>query len=293
MRALTAGYLSHLTQIVQQRALLVKITRQDGQIFGFTTFDDELVFDGVTYEAFAAMEASDLRSTAGTGVDNVEAMGALMSNRITDTDVLAGLWDQADVLLSECVWSDLALGDLTYLKGSLGEWTLETGRYRTELRSLAQRLAQQIVELYQPTCRVARLFDSRCYVRGVNYDETNTPADFRSTHTVASVGSVTEITFAANSQATGYYRHGRVAFTTGANAGIEREIKEHTLSGGQAVVTLQEAFPFTVTAGDSALLEAGCDRRLTTCVSRFANAGNFRGEPHLPGTDALLVRGRR
>jgi hypothetical protein len=34
-------------------------------------------------------------------------------------------------------------------------------------------------------------------------------------------------------------------------------------------------------------LREGCDKRFETCVSRFANAANFRGEPHLPGNDLL------
>jgi hypothetical protein len=34
-------------------------------------------------------------------------------------------------------------------------------------------------------------------------------------------------------------------------------------------------------------LREGCDKRFETCVTRFANAENFRGEPHLPGTDLL------
>jgi uncharacterized phage protein (TIGR02218 family) len=34
-------------------------------------------------------------------------------------------------------------------------------------------------------------------------------------------------------------------------------------------------------------LREGCDKRLATCATRFDNAANFRGEPHLPGTDLL------
>lgn len=34
-------------------------------------------------------------------------------------------------------------------------------------------------------------------------------------------------------------------------------------------------------------LRAGCDKRLETCATRFANAANFRGEAHLPGFDLL------
>jgi uncharacterized phage protein (TIGR02218 family) len=35
-------------------------------------------------------------------------------------------------------------------------------------------------------------------------------------------------------------------------------------------------------------LRDGCDKRFETCVTRFANAVNFRGEPHLPGNDLLM-----
>jgi uncharacterized phage protein (TIGR02218 family) len=34
-------------------------------------------------------------------------------------------------------------------------------------------------------------------------------------------------------------------------------------------------------------LREGCDKRFETCRDRFANATNFRGEPHLPGNDLL------
>lgn len=34
-------------------------------------------------------------------------------------------------------------------------------------------------------------------------------------------------------------------------------------------------------------LTEGCDKQLSTCRDRFANAVNFRGEAHLPGNDLL------
>ena len=40
-------------------------------------------------------------------------------------------------------------------------------------------------------------------------------------------------------------------------------------------------------AGDLVELSEGCDRRFETCVARFGNGVNFRGEPHLPGMDLL------
>jgi uncharacterized phage protein (TIGR02218 family) len=46
--------------------------------------------------------------------------------------------------------------------------------------------------------------------------------------------------------------------------------------------------PFAVEEGDSYSLQAGCDKTLPTCITRFNNALNFRGEPFVPGTDKML-----
>ena len=32
----------------------------------------------------------------------------------------------------------------------------------------------------------------------------------------------------------------------------------------------------------------GCDRALATCRERFGNVANFRGFPHIPGSDFVL-----
>jgi uncharacterized phage protein (TIGR02218 family) len=43
-----------------------------------------------------------------------------------------------------------------------------------------------------------------------------------------------------------------------------------------------------VAPGDAFVVTAGCDKTLATCRDRFANVANFRGFPHMPGTDFLL-----
>ena len=40
--------------------------------------------------------------------------------------------------------------------------------------------------------------------------------------------------------------------------------------------------------GDTYTIVAGCDKTAATCKARYANLVNFRGEPFIPGTDAIL-----
>ena len=76
---------------------------------------------------------------------------------------------------------------------------------------------------------------------------------------------------------------GRLRFLSGANCGIASVV----LAVGGDEVSLRDR-PFElVEPGTVVELREGCDKRFETCVSRFENAANFRGEPHLPGTDLL------
>lgn len=52
--------------------------------------------------------------------------------------------------------------------------------------------------------------------------------------------------------------------------------------------TLVLPMPYAVESGDSYIAQAGCDKNFATCVARFDNAVNFRGEPHVPGMDRML-----
>ena len=60
------------------------------------------------------------------------------------------------------------------------------------------------------------------------------------------------------------------------------------LSDGPAVLTLLEAPVRTIAEGDGFTIRAGCDKRIETCGTKFANTANFRGFPHIPGQDAVL-----
>ena len=62
---------------------------------------------------------------------------------------------------------------------------------------------------------------------------------------------------------------------------------EHPGRARNPVVKVRDLRRAPVEVGCRIELREGCDKRFETCVSRFANAINFRGEPHLPGNDLL------
>jgi uncharacterized phage protein (TIGR02218 family) len=76
---------------------------------------------------------------------------------------------------------------------------------------------------------------------------------------------------------------GRLRYMSGINCGLASVI----LSVSGSTVQVRDVPRAAVDAGCRVELREGCDKRFATCVSRFDNAVNFRGEPHLPGNDLL------
>ena len=285
-RVLPVALAAHLAGTALTLAYCLRLERRDGEVMGFTTHDANLTFGATTYEALNSLEVTALRQEVGGGVGTMDLAGLIRSDRVTAADLLAGRYDGAELTLLLVNWASLGDGSVTLARGWLGAVTLADGGWKAEYRSLAQKFAQEVVEVTSALCRVRQLGDERC-APGGTFGNGNSLADYQFTRTVSAVTNTREMTFAGDSHAAGYYQAGRVVFSSGANDGLEREVKRHTLSAGAAVIELQDGMPFLVEVGDIAMLEAGCDRRLATCKSRFRNVLNFAGEPHVPGFDVL------
>jgi len=76
---------------------------------------------------------------------------------------------------------------------------------------------------------------------------------------------------------------GRLRYMSGANCGLSTIV----LAVDGATIQVRDLPRGTVEIGCRVELREGCDKRFATCVERFGNAVNFRGEPHLPGNDLL------
>ncbi len=282
-RSISGAFQTYLTNDAVNLAVCVKLTKADGTILGFTSWTSDITFNTVLYEASNAVTGTAVQQEIGSGVDNLDIVGIIRSDRIADVDLVSGKYDLSKLELFLLNPNDITMGAIVLLRGLLGEVKVFNQKYSAEIRSLTQRMSQKIGELTSPTCRVARFGDARC---------TLNAALFQTTTTVASVIDAYNLTIAGLAQLSGYYNYGILKMLGGNNIGVEREIKNHTFAGGVTTVVLAENFPYAILAADSCRIEAGCDRLFTTCITKFSNQLNFRGEPHVPGMDQVLQRGR-
>lgn len=286
MRQLPAGLQAHLDIGATTLCRCWRLTRTDGTVLGFTDHDRDLSVAGTLFEAQAGFEASEMVSTLGLSVDNLEAAGALTSERLSEEALSAGLFDNASVEIFLVNWAD-PVQSVLVRSGNLGEVTRSDTAFRAEIRGLAHALNQPEGRVFQFACD-ADLGDARC---GINLESPS----FKGQGTVAAV--LDRGRFSASGIevfAEGWFTRGTVTWTSGANAGRRMEVKAHGLSGSLAAIDLWQPMSETIAVDDTFDFRAGCDKQFSTCNAKFANGLNFRGFPHMPGNDFALsypVRG--
>ena len=280
MKLLSPALQAHLVDGTTTLSWCWRISRTDGVTLGFTDHDRALVFDGTAFEPESGFAASEVRSGSDLSVDAQDAEGVLTSDRITETDIIDGRWDNAGVDLWRVNWADTSQRVLIR-HGAVGQIRRGRMAFVAEVRSLAHVLGQTVGRTFQSSCDAA-LGDARC---GVNLEA---PA-FKGSGAVLSL--VRDRGFVASgiaAFATGLFVAGTVEWTSGANAGRRAEVMMHEVVASTVTITLLEVPVRAIGLGDGFVIRAGCDKRLETCRDRFANALNFRGFPNIPGQDAVL-----
>lgn len=269
--------LNQLAPELTHLALCWRVVRTDGVALGFTTHDAPLEIEGLRYASAPGMTPSAIAVSDGLDVDTMEVDGALSAEAITAGDLAAGRFDGATVRIFMVDWQDLAAGRLPLARGRLGEVTRRLagngGSFTAVLRGPTADFEATAIESYAPECR-AELGDARCRVDLAMHTRLSRVA-----------GIVDQQTFELDAAAGAIdgFANERMRALEGANAGIDARIA----AAGGATIELFEPLPFGLAIGTRVEIRAGCDKRFETCAGRFANAPNFRGEPHVPGGDVL------
>lgn len=263
-----------LTDELTFLAICWKIVRLDGVALGFTTHDRPLVIGGLHYVSAPGITPSAVVRSDGLEIDTMDVAGALSADAITAADLALGRYDGASVLLFMVDWRDPGGGAQRLAQGTLGSVEAGSGpdaSFSASLRGPTAALAVTRIETYSPECRAA-LGDWRCRVamRGRRLRGM----------VVASDGDRISVTGVSAARAADFAAGG-VRVLSGSLAGIERRI----LAIEEAMLRLDA--PLGVPVGALVELVEGCDKSFATCVGRFANGVNFRGEPHVPGGDLL------
>ena len=138
------------------------LQRADGLTLGFTDHDRDLAIDGVTCRAASGWTAGASDSAIGLSAGTAAASGGLDDVALSEADIEAGLYDEAEVALWRVDWSSPEL--------RLRLWTARLSKLRREGEAFVAELVGPLARLDRVVGRTlgrncdAVLGDGRCRV---------------------------------------------------------------------------------------------------------------------------------
>ncbi|MEQ8410611.1 MAG: DUF2163 domain-containing protein [Erythrobacter sp.] len=251
-----------------------RIYRSDGVTLGFTSHDRDLVCGGIRHRAAPGMVPAAIRLNADLSNDSAEVEGALSHDSIRADELAAGLFDRAAIEIGIVDWQSLEWH--TLYSGQLGPIESDSGSFSAELRSAKLILERDIVPRTSPTCR-ATFCGPQCGLSA---------ARFTSVRELAALDvDLNRVSFAGLDSP--ILVDGRIRFLDGPQTGLVFGV----VAMADGWLTLDRPLVEGTYPGTRTEIREGCDHTLETCATRFDNAINFRGEPHLPGNDLLARYG--
>ena len=272
MEITNTGLLSHISEEVITTAYCWKITLSNGNTIGLTDFDNDLKIENVLYHSspgtkLVLINCESHASTAQTEV--------LVGTQITEADLRHGLLNSAQVEIFFINYTKISLGLFTLFEGAVSDVEICGNKIIMQLvGTLCNVLDNRVGALFSPQCR-AQFCDSKCKLNAEKFT--------RFGHVSAVLEKFKTFQDSSLSAADYYYKHGIVRFLTGQNKQISTEVR----SNSSNTVYLSTRVPYPIRIGDRYSILAGCDKNFDTCVTKFKNAENFRGEPHVPNTHMI------
>ena len=272
MRDIAPGLQAAFAREASTIAVCWQLIRADGVAIGLTSHDCDIWVDGCRYRASPGLLPAAAITPDPTNPASTETSGALSDSAISRRDLIAGRYEGTVARCFILDWASPELGLFVLRSGTIGAVSINGAEFNAELVSPLETLRQSQFERFSPECR-ASLGDDRCMID---------PALHSTERTIYGVldGGVLEVDRSLGD--VDAFRYGVVRFLTGEGCGLDRQI-----AWSDGVQLGVSSLPPAVAPGDRLALRAGCDRRLVTCQDRFANALNFRGEPFVPGFDAM------
>ena len=261
-----------------------KIEREDGVILYFTNHNHKIDFDGQTYTPAGGFNASAIQKQTSLRTDNLEIVGMLTSGAITEEDLIAGRYTKAKVTAQMVDWKFPWMGAFQ----TAVYWIIDvkfTGEvWHARMEGLTRWLRPKVGDVYGRECR-HQLGDTQCGVSLGPITESGT-VQIVAAQAKRKIFNASGLT----TPTTGYFDYGKLTWTSGANNGLEVDVKAFTIGTN---FELQLNLPFDIVVNDTFDVIPGCNKTIDHCKDKFeqptGNFVNFGGFPFIPGTDRMAA----
>lgn len=252
---------------------LIKLTTKTGAVYAWCDSDMPVTIDGVTYKPAPGLQTLNYVATADTEV-SAQQIGSGWVD-VPEEDIKAGFLDNAEIEGAWASYEHPENGRLVVFVGKVNDITYHESGFKAEIMSFMKQLERNIGHTYTATCR-HKLFSSpgpglagACGLSSSSYTFSGSVATI--------VKNRWKFTTSGLTNPDGYFSSGTLTFTSGNNSGLSFQVKSHSSAGFELFLPTG----YLIEVGDTFTVKAGCDKTFETCKSKFDNAVNFGGFPHI------------
>jgi uncharacterized phage protein (TIGR02218 family) len=267
----------------------IKIELSGGITAYFTSNSTNLTFLAQTYSAIPIRRGpiqinTDLqtdRVDIGFGIIGITLGGAAYT---CEEIVRYGFLRNAKVTIYLVDYTTPANYELFYIGWIRDEVGHTASGVSFSITSVTQLLQEKKIPavVYSSECQW-QIYDANCIAGNANMNPSNWDelgsADSGSTQRL-----LYDPIFAFAAHASGYWKWGKMAMTSGDNTGISRAIMQHY--DGYVKVLLP--FPRTIAVGAGFTAWPNCQGKGSLCHATFNNYANFLGFEYMPNPEALF-----
>jgi len=262
-------------------ATCVHLQTKDGTDYGFTDHDRSITFSGVTYVATPGLTQIKMNQRDNAEVSNQEMAGAWVVD-LDDNDLSSGKFDDAEFEVFIINWDESVSGVVTdrviKLKGNTGILQWSEDGFRVDVHSAMKQLSNSFGFTTTASCR-HKLYGAADPTLIGNCGVTPVPVN-NSVNTVTS-SKMKFVAVTTDTAATGQYDGGTLTWTGGTNSGLTTSVKSSVNNANIQTFTFYLPTDFVIVPGDTFSVTPGCDKSFEICKTKFNNAVNFGGFPHI------------
>lgn len=273
MKKLTHEIISHIKSELTTVAICWKIRLSNGKLLYFTEHDNEIDINGEKYIPDALVNSTAIESLSGLLPNNLNIEISLIDPSVASSE--SKYYEGASVDAMMINFMNPNADIINIFSGYIASITATPLSLKAKIQSYSDHLNNTIGELYSPLCR-ANFCDSLCKLSAENFSFVS--------HIDAMINEMTFFSEDIKNKENGILNYGYIEVISGVDTGDILYIKENH----EGVVTLSTMPKNKLHQGDKYKAIFGCDKKFETCINKFNNAMNFRGEPHIPHYDALL-----
>ncbi len=243
---------------------------KNGQVLCFTDADQDIIFNNYLYISGCYFTPSRIISSNELGEDNFAISGIIDEEILKKDALLSGEFDEG--FIEVFLINVENCQDKAVLKtGWLSEIKIEGNNFIAQVRSLSSKTNNVIGKCYSSSCR-AEFGDQQCKLNKEAYSFMGEITDLAQDNSFVDEN---------RQEPDDYFTGGIVTFLKDNRSFTVKEFRDNN-------ITLDFVHKLNINIGDKYKIVAGCNKSFLTCIQKFNNVINFRGEPFIPSRHQLV-----